>query len=322
MTIFEIILRLALAFGIVIGFVMVNALFLVWLERKVSAGFQQRLGPMEVGPWGLLQTFADALKLMGKELITPTMVNKSVFLIAPVIAFLPAPLLIAAIPIAEGVAISDLNVGAVYILAISNLTLIGIFMAGWSSNNKYSLLGAMRAVAQNISYEIPMLLSLMCVVLLAGSMKLSDIVAAQHGLPFLILQPVAFLTYFICSVAESNRTPFDIPEAESELVAGYHTEFTGMRFALFFLGEYTQVFVLSAIVTLLFLGGWNGPFLPGWVWFFLKTYLVIFLVMWLRWTYPRLRSDQLMNFNWKFLLPVAILNLLVTTVIFSGGITG
>ena len=322
MTIFEIILRLALAFGIVIGFVMVNALFLVWLERKVSAGFQQRLGPMEVGPWGLLQTFADALKLMGKELITPTMVNKSVFLIAPVIAFLPAPLLIAAIPIAEGVAISDLNVGAVYILAISNLTLIGIFMAGWSSNNKYSLLGAMRAVAQNISYEIPMLLSLMCVVLLAGSMKLSDIVAAQHGLPFLILQPVAFLTYFICSVAESNRTPFDIPEAESELVAGYHTEFTGMRFALFFLGEYTQVFVLSAIVTLLFLGGWNGPFLPGWVWFFLKTYLVIFLVMWLRWTYPRLRSDQLMNFNWKFLLPVAILNLLVTTVIFSGGVTG
>ena len=322
MTIFEIILRLALAFGIVIGFVMVNALFLVWLERKVSAGFQQRLGPMEVGPWGLLQTFADALKLMGKELITPTMVNKSVFLIAPVIAFLPAPLLIAAIPIAEGVAISDLNVGAVYILAISNLTLIGIFMAGWSSNNKYSLLGAMRAVAQNISYEIPMLLSLMCVVLLAGSMKLSDIVAAQHGLPFLILQPIAFLTYFICSVAESNRTPFDIPEAESELVAGYHTEFTGMRFALFFLGEYTQVFVLSAIVTLLFLGGWNGPFLPGWVWFFLKTYLVIFLVMWLRWTYPRLRSDQLMNFNWKFLLPVAILNLLVTTVIFSGGITG
>jgi len=177
----------------------------------------------------------------------------------------------------------------------------------------------MRAVAQNISYEIPMLLSLMCVILLAGSMKLSDIVAAQHTVPFLVLQPIAFLIYLICSVAESNRTPFDIPEAESELVAGYHTEFTGMRFALFFLGEYTQVFVLSAVVTLLFLGGWNGPFLPGWLWFFLKTYLVIFFVMWLRWTYPRLRSDQLMNFNWKFLLPVAIVNLLLTTVIFRGG---
>ncbi len=322
MTFFEILLRLLLSFGAVITFVMVNALFLVWLERKVSAGIQQRLGPMEVGPWGLLQTFADALKLMGKELITPTMVNKAVFLIAPVIAFLPAPLLVAAIPIAAGVSVSDLNVGAVYILAVSNITLIGIFMAGWSSNNKYSLLGAMRAVAQNISYEIPMLLSLMCVVLLAGSMKFSDIVAAQHTLPFIVLQPIAFLIYFICSVAESNRTPFDIPEAESELVAGYHTEFTGMRFALFFLGEYTQVFVLSAIVTLLFLGGWNGPLLPGWVWFFLKTYLVILVVMWLRWTYPRLRSDQLMNFNWKFLLPIAIVNLLVTTVIVGGGWIG
>jgi NADH-quinone oxidoreductase subunit H len=256
---------------------------------------------------------------MGKELITPRLVSKAVFLIAPVIAFLPAPLLVAAIPISQGLGVSDLNVGAVYILAISNITLIGIFMAGWSSNNKYSLLGAMRAVAQNISYEIPMLLSLMCVILMADSMRFSDIVAAQRTLPFVVLQPIAFLIYFVCSVAESNRTPFDIPEAESELVAGYHTEFTGMRFALFFLGEYTQVFVLSAVVTLLFLGGWNGPILPGWIWFFLKTYLVIFLVMWLRWTYPRLRSDQLMNFNWKFLLPVAIANLLISTVIFRGG---
>jgi NADH-quinone oxidoreductase subunit H len=320
MTFFEILLRLVLAFAAVMGFVMVNALFLVWLERKVSAGIQQRLGPMQAGPWGLLQTFADALKLIGKELITPRGVNRSVFLIAPVIAFLPAPLLVAAIPISQGIAVSDLNVGAVYVLAVSNITLIGIFMAGWSSNNKYSLLGAMRAVAQNISYEIPMLLSLMCIILMAGSMKFSDIVAAQHTLPFMLLQPIAFVTYFICSIAESNRTPFDIPEAESELVAGYHTEFTGMRFALFFLGEYTQVFVLSAIVTLLFLGGWNGPWLPGWVWFFLKTYSMILVVMWLRWTYPRLRSDQLMNFNWKLLLPIAILNLLLTTVIFRGGV--
>lgn len=322
MSIVEIIIRLTIAFGAVFTFVAVNALFLVWLERKVSAVIQQRLGPTEVGPAGLLQTLADAVKLMGKELITPTSVSRTVFFLAPIIAFLPAPLLVAAIPIAKGIGVSDLNVGALYILAISNIALLGILMAGWSSNNKYSLLGAMRAVAQNISYEIPMLLSLLAIILMAGSMKFSDIVKAQETVPFILLQPVAFIIYFICSIAESNRTPFDIPEAESELVAGYHTEFTGMRFALFFLAEYTQVFVLSAIVTLLFLGGWNGPLLPPAVWFFLKTYFVIFIVMWLRWTYPRLRSDQLMNFNWKMLLPAAILNLLISSVIYRGGFPG
>lgn len=317
MSVLEIIIRLVLSFVAVISFVSLNALFLIWLERKISAAIQQRMGPMEVGPYGTLQTVADAVKLLGKELITPVMVNRSVFYIAPIIAFLPAPLLVAAIPIAAGVSVGELNVGAIYILAISNMTLIGIFMAGWSSNNKYSILGAMRAVAQNISYEIPMLLSLLCIVMMAGSLKFSDIVAAQAKIPFILLQPVGFLIYFICSVAESNRTPFDIPEAESELVAGYHTEFTGMRFGLFFLGEYTQVFILSAVVTLLFLGGWNGPVLPGFVWFILKTYFVVGLVMWLRWTYPRLRSDQLMNFNWKVLLPLAIINLLITTVVFG-----
>jgi NADH-quinone oxidoreductase subunit H len=291
----------------------------VWLERKVSAVIQNRMGPTEVGPFGLLQTIADALKLLGKEMITPKSVDQYVFLLAPIIAFLPAPLLVAAIPIAEGVAVSDLNVGALYLLAVSNIALLGILMAGWSSNNKYSLLGAIRAVAQNISYEIPMLLAVLTIILMAGSLKLSDIVAAQSPIPFVLLQPVAFLIYFICSIAESNRTPFDLPEAESELVAGYHTEFTGMRFALFFLAEYTQVFVLSAIVTLFFLGGWNGPFLHPVVWFMLKTYAVIFVVMWLRWTYPRLRSDQLMNFNWRILLPLAILNLLISTVVYRGG---
>lgn len=319
MSIFDILLRLLLAFGAVITFVTVNALFLVWLERKVSAVIQNRMGPTEVGPFGLLQTIADALKLLGKEMITPKSVDQYVFLLAPIIAFLPAPLLVAAIPIAEGVAVSDLNVGALYLLAVSNIALLGILMAGWSSNNKYSLLGAIRAVAQNISYEIPMLLAVLTIILMAGSLKLSDIVAAQSPIPFVLLQPVAFLIYFICSIAESNRTPFDLPEAESELVAGYHTEFTGMRFALFFLAEYTQVFVLSAIVTLFFLGGWNGPFLHPVVWFMLKTYAVIFVVMWLRWTYPRLRSDQLMNFNWRILLPLAILNLLISTVVYRGG---
>ncbi len=318
----EIIIRMVIAFGAVITFVTVNALFLVWLERKVSAAMQRRLGPMEVGPFGLLQTLADAAKLLGKELITPTSVSRTVFFAAPVIAFLPAPLLVAAIPIAEGVGVSDLSVGALYLLAISNIALLGILMAGWSSNNKYSLLGAMRAVAQNISYEIPMLLSLVAVVIMAGSIKLSEIVSAQSPVPFVVFQPVAFIIYFVCSVAESNRTPFDIPEAESELVAGYHTEFTGMRFALFFLSEYTQVFVLSAAVTLFFLGGWNGPVLPGPVWFFLKTYLVIFVVMWLRWTYPRMRADQLMNFNWRFLLPLSIINLLVSAILYRGGFPG
>ncbi|NUO19927.1 NADH-quinone oxidoreductase subunit NuoH [bacterium] len=320
MTLFEILLRLVLAFGAVITFVTLNALFLVWLERKVSAVIQNRMGPSEVGPFGLLQTLADALKLLGKEMITPKSVDKYAFLLAPIIAFLPAPLLVAAIPIAEGVAVSDLNVGALYLLAISNVALLGILMAGWSSNNKYSMLGAIRAVAQNISYEIPMLLAVLTIVLMAGSLKLSEIVSAQESVPYILLQPVAFLIYFICSIAESNRTPFDLPEAESELVAGYHTEFTGMRFALFFLAEYTQVFVLSAIVTLFFLGGWNGPWLHPVVWFMLKTYLVIFVVMWLRWTYPRLRSDQLMNFNWRILLPLAIVNLLVSTVIYRGTI--
>lgn len=318
MTLAEILLRLVLAFGAVITFVTLNALFLVWLERKVSAVIQNRMGPSEVGPFGLLQTFADALKLLGKEIITPRSVDRYVFLIAPIIAFLPAPLLVAAIPIAEGVSVSDLNVGALYLLAISNIALLGILMAGWSSNNKYSLIGAIRAVAQNISYEIPMLLAVLTVVLMAGSLKLSDIVKAQETIPFIVLQPIAFLIYFICSIAESNRTPFDLPEAESELVAGYHTEFTGMRFALFFLAEYTQVFVLAAIVTLFFLGGWNGPWLHGSVWFMLKTYLVVFVVMWLRWTYPRMRSDQLMNFNWRVLLPLAIANLLISTFIYRG----
>lgn len=320
MTIVDILFRLVLAFGAVITFVTVNALFLVWMERKVSAVIQNRMGPTEVGPFGLLQTIADAVKLLGKELITPRSVDRYVFFLAPIIAFLPAPLLIAAIPIADGLGVSDLNVGALYLLAISNIALLGILMAGWSSNNKYSLLGAIRAVAQNISYEIPMLLAVLAIVLMAGSLKLSEIVKAQETLPFIVLQPIAFLIYFICSIAESNRTPFDLPEAESELVAGYHTEFTGMRFALFFLAEYTQVFVLAAIITLFFLGGWNGPILHGAVWFMLKTYAVVFVVMWLRWTYPRLRSDQLMNFNWRVLLPLAIVNLLLSTVIYRGAV--
>ncbi len=320
MSVPEILIRLVLAFGVVVTFVALNALFLVWLERKVSAVIQNRMGPMEVGPIGLFQTLADALKLLGKEMITPSSVDRVTFILAPIITFLPAPLLVAAIPIAGGVGVSDLNVGALYLLAIANIAFIGILMAGWSSNNKYSLLGSMRAVAQNVSYEIPMLLAVLTVILMAGSLKLSDIVAAQDPIPFIVLQPLAFIIYLICGVAESNRTPFDLPEAESELVAGYHTEFTGMRFALFFLAEYTQVFVLSAIVTLFFLGGWNGPLLHGAVWFFLKTYLVIFVVMWLRWTYPRLRSDQLMNFNWRVLLPLAIVNLLISTVVYRGGL--
>ncbi|MCL4306509.1 NADH-quinone oxidoreductase subunit NuoH [bacterium] len=320
MSVPEILIRLVLAFGVVVTFVALNALFLVWLERKVSAVIQNRMGPMEVGPIGLFQTLADALKLLGKEMITPGSVDRVTFVLAPIITFLPAPLLVAAIPIAGGIGVSDLNVGALYLLAIANIAFIGILMAGWSSNNKYSLLGSMRAVAQNVSYEIPMLLAVLTIILMAGSLKLSDIVAAQDPIPYIVLQPLAFIIYLICGVAESNRTPFDLPEAESELVAGYHTEFTGMRFALFFLAEYTQVFVLSAIVTLFFLGGWNGPLLHGAVWFFLKTYLVIFVVMWLRWTYPRLRSDQLMNFNWRVLLPLAIVNLLISTVVYRGGL--
>lgn len=301
----------------VILFISVNTLFLVWMERKVAGRIQLRPGPLHVGPMGLLQTVADAVKLLSKELVYPQEANKFLYLLAPVLVFAPILCSFLVVPIGEGRIIRDLNIGFLLVFALANISFIGIFVAGWSSNNKYALLGSMRAVAQNISYEIPLVLSTMGVVMASGTLSTTQIVSAQEKGWFLFTLPLGtgllgFLLFFCSSLAEANRAPFDIPEAESELVAGFHTEYSGIRFALFFLGEYTAIFVSSAIAATLFLGGWRGPWLPGPAWLMLKTYAIVFVVMWVRWTFPRLRSDQLMNFAWKVLIPFGILNLLLT----------
>jgi len=299
----------------VIALVAVNALFLIWMERKVSAHMQLRLGPMEVGPHGAVQTVADALKLMGKELITPEEVDRPVYRLAPIVIFLPVLLSFLVIPFSRSLIIKDMNVGIVLILAFSTLAVLAILMAGWSSNNKYAVFGAIRSVAQNIAYEIPLLITVMSVILMVGSFKLSDIVAAQGSYWFVLVQPLAFILFITCGTAETNRAPFDLPEAESELVAGFHIEYTGMRFALFFLAEYTNMFITSAVAAVLFLGGWQGPILPGVIWFLLEVYALIFLMMWFRWTFPRVRFDQLITLAWKVLIPLAFANLLITALV-------
>jgi NADH-quinone oxidoreductase subunit H len=299
----------------VIALVSVNALFLIWMERKVSAHMQLRPGPMEVGWHGAIQTVADAVKLMGKELITPEEVDKPIYWLAPIVVFLPVLLSFLVIPFSKTWIIKDLNVGIILILGFSTLAVLAILMAGWSSNNKYSVFGAIRSVAQNVAYEIPLLITVMSIILMVGSFKLSDIVAAQSRYWFVAVQPLAFILYIICATAETNRAPFDLPEAESELVAGFHTEYSGMRFALFFLAEYTNMFIVAAVATVLFLGGWRGPFLPGVIWFLLKVYAIIFMIMWFRWTFPRVRFDQLVTFAWKILIPLAFINLLITALV-------
>ena len=296
----------------VLAFVVLNALALTWVERKVAGHMQRRIGPKEVGPYGLIQPIADALKLLVKEILTPCAVDKPLYIIAPILIFVPVMVSFVVIPFGARLVVKDINVGILVILAFSSLTILSILMAGWGSNNKYALMGAVRSIAQNIAYEIPLLLALLPVIMMANSFSLNAIVEAQRGLWFVVYQPIAFVIYFICCVAETNRTPFDLPEAESELVAGYHTEYSGMRFALFFLAEYTNMFIVSAIAATFFLGGYQGPFLPGIVWFLLKSYLLVFVIMWLKWTYPRVRFDQLLNISWKALIPLAFINLLVT----------
>lgn len=308
---FELI-KIGLYAAAIIGFITVNALWLVWLERKVSAHIQLRLGPMEVGFHGALQTIADAIKLFGKELITPVKVDRLVFFLAPMAAMFPAAILFLVIPIGENIVALDLDIGILFVFAFSAITVLAIFMAGYSSHNKYSLLGAVRGVAQSLAYEIPLLLSVLGVVMTAGTLNLSEIVQAQQKVWFIFTQPLAFLIFFASSLAETNRGPFDIPEAESEIIAGFHTEYSGIRFAMFFLGEYTYMFVMAALATTLFLGGWYGPFLSGPVWFFLKAYFLIFVMMWVRFTFPRVRVDQLMQFGWKYLIPLSLFNILLT----------
>jgi NADH-quinone oxidoreductase subunit H len=312
--------RLVVGLVIVLGFSQLNALFLVWLERKVAGHIQLRIGPKEVGPFGLLQTIADGIKLVGKELITPLSADRKLFVIAPVLVFMPVLVGFLVLPFGPDLILRDMNLGVLLIFAFSAFTVLAILAGGWAANNKYALLGAIRSVAQNVAYEIPLLLATMSVVLMVHSLRFSDIVQAQGRIWFIFLQPVAGLIYLICATAETNRAPFDIPEAESELVAGFHTEYTGMRFGLFFLAEYTNMFIVSAVATSLFFGGWQGPFgfslgLPGVVWFLAKTYFLIFVLMWVRWTFPRLRFDQLMNFSWKVMIPLALANLIVTAAV-------
>jgi NADH-quinone oxidoreductase subunit H len=301
----------------ILALVQVNALFLVWLERKVAAHIQLRIGPKEVGPFGILQTIVDGVKLVSKELITPRHVDRKLFVLAPIAIFLPVLVSFVVIPFSERLQIRDLNVGLLVIFAFSTFNVLAILVGGWASNNKYSLLGAVRSVAQNVAYEIPLLLSILSVLLWSNSLRMSTIVESQSGVWNVFWMPVAALIYLICATAETNRAPFDIPEAESELVAGFHTEYSGMRFALFFLAEYSNMLIVAAVATTIFFGGWKSPpflgFLPvpGLVWFFIKTYVLIFVVMWVRWTFPRLRFDQLMNFCWKIMIPTALIHLIV-----------
>ncbi len=322
----QILCTLLVSSVIILVLLLLCVLFLVWLERKVSAHMQDRLGPMYVGGWhGWAQTIADALKLLMKEDIIPAEADKVLYRIAPVLVFAAAFSALVVVPFGLQSIVSDLNIGILYVVAITSLSVVGIIMAGWASNNKYALYGGMRGAAQIVSYEIPAAIAIMTVVLLVGSLSMQDIVRAQAGGIqnwFLFRNPftfLAFFVYFFCSLAEVNRTPFDIPEAESELVAGYHTEYSGMRFAFFYLAEYANMIVVAGVATTLFLGGWTQvlpgrwvphQLIPGPILFTIKVLVLIFVQMWLRWALPRLRVDQLMYVCWKVMLPFSFVLLL------------
>ncbi|HEY55329.1 MAG TPA: NADH-quinone oxidoreductase subunit NuoH [Dehalococcoidia bacterium] len=298
---------------IIIVFVLLMFMVFVWLERRAMGIMQARLGPNRAGPFGIFQPAADGLKVMLKEDIVPAKGDKVVHWLAPLVAVVPVLMIFAVVPFQGGAILADLNIGILYVVAISSVATVGVFMAGWASNNKYSLLGAMRQVAAVVSYEIPVVLSVVGVILLTGSLSMQQIVMAQD-VPFILLQPLGFLLFFIGALAEINRAPFDLMEADSELVAGFHIEYSGMKFALFYLVEYGEALAISAIVTTLFLGGWRGPLLPPWLWFLVKVGLVFFVMVWIRTTVPRVRIDQLMALAWKFLFPLALLNLVITAV--------
>ena len=321
-----IVILLSISLFAILGFV------LVLMERKVAAHIQIRLGPNRVGPGGMFQTVADTLKLIMKEGLVPDNADKFLFNLAPFVVMMVGMLLLAPIAFAKNFQIWDINIGVLYISSVSSLSVIGILMAGWASNNKYSLLGAMRSGAQIVSYELSAGFAVLTIVVLTGSLQLSEIVNAQQNGWWIfkghIPAVIAFVLYIIAVTAETNRAPFDLAEAESELTAGFHTEYSGMRFALFFLAEYINIFIVCAIGATLFLGGWmplhighwDGfnhimDYIPSSVWFMGKTFFLIFVIMWFRWTFPRLRVDQLLNLEWKYLLPISLFNLLLVTVI-------
>lgn len=292
----------------------VTMMYLTLLERKFVGRIQNRYGPNRVGKFGWLQPVADGIKMLTKEDIVPKNADKFAHLLAPIAIMVPALLVFAVVPFGRGMIAVDLNIGLVFFLALSSTTTIWIFTAAWGSRNKFSLLGGMRSVAQMISYEIPMVLSVVPVILICGTFSTVSIVEAQKGLNWFVFSPwgiLGFLIFFLTGVAEVNRTPFDLPEGESEIVAGFHTEYSGMKFALFYMAEFMNTFTVSALVATVYLGGWQGPILPSWLWFFLKTYLLILVMMWFRGTLPRFRVDQLMEFAWKALLPLSLLNILI-----------
>ena len=326
-----------LKIAVVLNAVLVSVTFMTLLERKIIAWVQVRLGPMRVGPHGILQPIADAIKLLLKEDITPSRADKWVFTLAPILSMVPALIAFAVIPFDReatffgntvSLVIADINVGLLYIVSITSIGVYGIILAGYSSNSKFPLLAGLRASAQLISYEIAVTMMLVSMVVTAGTLSMVGIVEAQraHGVWYGFLQPIAFVILFIGGLAETNRAPFDMPEAEQELTGGFHTEYSGMRFALFFLAEYANMIVVSAVATTLFLGGYLRPFpnvealwvldyVPGWLWFFLKTFLFIYIFMWIRATLPRYRYDQLMRLGWKVLIPLGIANLVVTAIL-------
>jgi NADH-quinone oxidoreductase subunit H len=297
------------------------AAYLVLAERRVLAWMQDRIGPNRVGPMGLLQPLADVIKMLTKEDLIPTAADRLLFSLAPAMAAIPAILTFAIVPMSAPMVImgrqvnmqvTDLDVGVLFFLALSSIAVYGVALGGWASNSKYALLGSIRGLSQLISYELSMGLSLVPVVMLAKSLRLSDIVNAQAQMPFIVYQPIAFLIFVVSIFAECKRIPFDLPEAEGELVAGFHTEYSGMRFGLFFVGEYINIIALGALASVFFLGGWRGPLLPPIVWFFIKVTAFSFVFIWVRGTLPRLRYDQLMHLGWKFLTPLALLNILAT----------
>ena len=305
--------------GLVIMVILVNAVLLgaavfVWTERRLIGRFHNRVGPNRWGPFGTFQPIADLLKLIVKEDLVPAGADKIAFVAAPVIMVSTAILMLAVVPFSKNTALADLNVGVLYVLAVTSLTSVAILMAGWASNNRYALFGAARGVAVLISYEVPVVLCLLGVVMVAGSMSLADVVAAQ-AIPFLLVQPLAMFVFLAGTSAELNRTPFDVAEAESELIAGYHIEYSGIKFGLIQAAEFGGVVTASAVIVTLFLSGWAGPASAyiGWFWFLLKVGVVAFLFIWVRATFPRLRIDQIMSFAWKFLMPLSFINLLATS---------
>lgn len=312
---------------VVFACLMLSVAYLTWIERKVLGHMQIRVGPMYAGWHGLLQPIADGVKLFFKEDIIPKNANKVLFVLAPMISIVPALMSFAVIPFGDKTTffgllkepvpmrITELNIAILYIFALAGLGSYGIVFGGWSANNKYALMGALRGSAQTISYELALTLSVIGVILVSGSLNLVEIVESQKNVWNIVYQPVGFILYLICGVAELNRTPFDMPEAESELVAGFHADYSSMKFAMFFMAEYANMITIASLATTLFLGGWHGPFLPPLIWFIIKVFILVFFFIWLRASFPRVRYDQLMKFGWKVLVPLGLINIFITSIV-------